>query len=224
MPGSSCIKVFTFGWSPELVIRPLVEEGISRDEPIVLVTNKPETEYARKRFEEAYQQVVTFLRMAGVDEVRYVEVDLEGDFLDVCLNIVRTIRSFHGDCYKFYLTGGMRLLVAAALIVARLLLTAGTRVEVRLSMEDRPVLYSVPAELLTLDLGELTEAQLELLKYLRSLGRAGFEDLAIGRASTTARKLLTKLRGKGLVEYRNVGRKQVYKLTKIGELVLALLG
>jgi CRISPR locus-related DNA-binding protein len=216
--------VFTFGWSPELVIRPLVEEGISHDEPIILVASKPETEYAKRRFEEAYQHLITFLKMAGTVEVHYVEIDLEKDFLDVCRDIVRTIRNFHGDCYKLYLTGGMRLLVAATLIVARLLLTAGTRVEVKLSMEDRPILYSVPAELLTLDLGGLTDAQLELLKYLKSLGKAGFEDLAIGRASTTARKLLTKLRSKGLVEYKKMDRKQVYKLTKTGELVLEVLG
>jgi len=223
MTGSKCVKVFTFGWSPELVVRPLMEEGITKDDVVILVSSRPESEYAKRRAEAAYQQVATFLGMAGVAEVHYVEASLDGDLLDTCVDIARRVKEF-GNCYRFYLAGGMRTLVVATLIVARLMLTAGLAVEVKLTVEDRPGVYSVPAELLTLDLGGVTDAQLELLKSLRSLGKARFEDLATGRAPTTVRKLLTKLRGRGLVEYREVGRKQLYKLTKVGELALEILG
>jgi DNA-binding transcriptional regulator PaaX len=50
---------------------------------------------------------------------------------------------------------------------------------------------------------------------LKSVGEAGFEDLAVGRDEVTVRKLLTKLRGIGLVSYRSEGRKQYYKLLPV---------
>ncbi len=220
------IRVFTFGWSPEFVIRPLVEEGVGRDDIVVVIVTRPENEYAKRRVEEAYKQVLSFLKMAGVTNIYYREVDLEKEFFDICIDIVSVIRELlkiGKRIHKFYLTGGMRVLVLATFIVAQLLSAMGENVEIKVSREDRPITYTVPTNLLTLNPKAFTESQLDILKQLSSFIEASFEDLAVGRSSITVRKHLTKLREKGVVEYRVRGRKQVYKLTKLGELLLMLL-
>jgi len=217
------LRIFTFGWSPELVIKPLIEDGVSKADTIVLIGSKPETDYTRKRVDEALHQVKKFLAMAGVPSVEYFEVDLSESFVDICKSIVRIVKNYLKDqTAVFYLTGGMRILVIAALIVARLLSTAGLNVSVKTSYEDRPVICEVPRELLTVSV-ELTKSQVEILKYLNAVGEGTFEDLAIGRSKVTVRKLLTKLRKRGVVAYEVRGRRQVYKLTPLGELVLEVL-
>jgi len=225
MTNYKCLKVFTFGWSPEHVIKPLIEEGISRDEIIAIIATKPDTAYVKKRVEEAFQHVATFLRLAGISNFYYVEFNVEKDFLDICIDITKKLKEIYsGDYYKFYLTGGMRVLVLATLAVARLFHTSRKKVDIRLSMEDRVFFYEVPPELFIIDLSDVTEAQLALLNFLKTFGEARFEDLAIGRTEVTVRKILTKLRNRGLVNYRSVGRKQFYRLTKLGELLLELVG
>jgi len=105
------ILVFTFGWSPEFVIRPLVEEGVSESDIVLLIAGKPETEYVAKRVSEALRQVESFLGMAGVSSIYYREVDTERDFIHICRDIAKTLEEFRGERYKFYLTGGMRVLI-----------------------------------------------------------------------------------------------------------------
>lgn len=224
MTATKIVYIFTLGWSPEFVIRPLLEEGISNGATIVLLASKPETEYATKRVEEAYNQIKNFLAMAGVTDLRYVEVDLNQEFLRVCRDIVRAIKEFIGvDRLKFYLTGGMRILIVATLVVARLL-GAVHRVEVELSREDRPVTYSIPLSILEASPRMVTKTQLEVLRQLKVFSEARFEDLALDRSSVTVRKHLTKLREMGLVTHISRARKQVYRLTPLGELLLEVLG
>jgi len=195
------ILVFTFGWSPEFVIRPLVEEGVSESDIVLLIAGKPETEYVAKRVSEALRQVESFLGMAGVSSIYYREVDTERDFIHICRDIAKTLEEFRGERYKFYLTGGMRVLIIATLVIAKLLSSLGIQVEIKLSREDRPVFYTVPIEVLKIDLKAITEIQRELLRELKARGEAGFEELAIGRSEVTVRKLLGKLRERGLVTY-----------------------
>jgi len=140
------ILVFTFGWSPEFVIRPLVEEGVSESDIVLLIAGKPETEYVAKRVSEALRQVESFLGMAGVSSIYYREVDTERDFIHICRDIAKTLEEFRGERYKFYLTGGMRVLIIATLVIAKLLSSLGIQVEIKLSREDRPVFYTVPIE------------------------------------------------------------------------------
>lgn len=218
------LKLFTFGWSPEFVLRHLVEEGVSHGDIVLLISNKPEGDYAKKRVEEAYRQVESFLRMVGIVPLEYREVELEKGVLEVCRDLVRIVKGFEPlDSIKFYLVGGMRVLVVAALIVAKLLCSAGRRVEVKLSQEDRPISYNLPLELLLLDVEDVTSAQLELLSYLRAHGKAGSKSLAIGRSEVTVRKHLVKLREMGLVEYSVSGRRQVYRLSPLGEILLEVV-
>ena len=225
MTQSKSIRIFTFGWSPEFVIRPLMEEGVSKGDVVVLIASKPETEYARKRVEEAYKQVGTFLQMAGITTLHYREVDINRDILSICRDIIKIVKEFNSaNILKFYLTGGMRILVIATVIVARLLHQVGKHVEVKISREDRPISYSIPVKLLDLDVNNITEAQLEVLRYLKAQGEAKFEDLAIGRSEVTVRKHLTKLRENGLVSYIVKGRRQVYKLTPLGEMIIEIIG
>ena len=222
--------VFTFGWSPEFVIRPLLREGVERDDYVLLLTNKPESEYARRKLEEAYQQVVSFLSYAGLaGRVTYREVEVEGkEFTEICLDIARILAEELSErrpsATRVYLSGGMRVLILAALVVVRLLRLRGENVEVFTSMETRPVFYSVPVEALTVDVTRVTEEQLELLRALSTLGEVPVEDLAMGRARDTARKLLAKLMDKGLVTYRVRGRRHFYSLTPLGKLVVLCSG
>ena len=225
MTSKKIVYVFTLGWSPEFVIRPLLEEGISRDATIMLLASKPETEYAAKRVEEAYKQIKNFVSIVGIADLEYVEVDLNQEFLGVCRDIARAVKSFIGaDQIKFYLTGGMRVLIVATLVVARLLGAVHGRVEVNFSREDRPVTYSIPLSILEVSPRSLTKAHVEILRYLKVFGEARFEDLALGRSPVTIRKHLTKLREMGLVTYTLRARKQFYKLTPQGELLLEVLG
>ena len=224
MTNSKKIRIFTLGWSPEFVIRPLMEEGLSKEDVIVLIASKPETDYVAKRIDEAYKQIDNFLQIAGLRNLYYREVDINRDFMYICRDVVRIVKEFDTDNYfKFYLTGGMRVLVVAALTIARLLSLAGTPVEVKLSREDRPVSYTVPMDLLKLNVEVVTKTQLELLRQLKTQEEARFEDLAIGRSEVTVRKHLTKLRKKGLVSYTVRGRKQIYRLTLLGEILLEVL-
>ena len=206
--------VFTFGWSPEFVIRPLLREGVEKDE------------YTRRKFEEAYHQVVSFLNYAGLaGRVAYKEVEVEErEFTEVCLDIakllVKELSERRPSVTKVYLSGGMRVLILAALVVVRLLCIRGENVEVYTSMESRPVFYSIPIEVLIVDAARVTEEQLELLRALRTLGEAPVEALAVRRARDTARKLLAKLMGRGLVAYRTRGRRHFYSLTPLGRLVV----
>jgi len=219
------LKIFTFGWSPEFVIRPLLEEGASKEDIVLLLSAKPESEYTSKRVEEAFKQVKSFLDMAGVPEVVYREIDVNRDVIDICRDIVNIVKEWEKghQNIKFYLTGGMRVLVIATLIVARLLSLVGRDVEVKTSREDRPVSYIIPLNLLNLDI-KLTNSQIEILKHLRIRGEGTFEELAIGRSEVTVRKHLTKLREKGLVSCSAKGRKLIYKLTPLGELLLDITG
>jgi len=224
MTNSKKVMVFTFGWSPEFIIKPLVEEGLSKEDVVVLIASKPETEYAAKRINEALKQVNGFLQMAGLKNFYYREVDTNRDFIYICRDIVRILKEFDPiNHFKFYLTGSTRVLVIATLIVASLFNLTGTRVEVKLSREDVAVSYTIPVNLLKLNIGAITKTRLELLRQLKVQGEARFEDLAIGRSEVTVRKHLTKLRENGLVDYTARGRKQVYRLTSLGETLLELL-
>jgi len=97
------ILVFTFGWSPEFVIRPLVEEGVSESDIVLLIAGKPETEYVAKRVSEALRQVESFLGMAGVSSIYYREVDTERDFIHICRDIAKTLEEFRGRDINFTL-------------------------------------------------------------------------------------------------------------------------
>jgi len=218
------LKIFTFGWSPEFVIRPLLEEGTSKEDAVLLLGTKPESEYTIKRVEDAFRQVKSFLDMAGVSEVIYREIDVNRDIIDICRDVVKTVKELEKghQSMKFYLTGGMRVLIIATMIVARLLSLAGRNVEVKTSREDRPVSYIIPLNLLNLDVN-LTSSQIEILKHLRIRGEGTFDELAVGRSEVTVRKHLTKLREKGLVTHTTKGRKQVYRLTPLGELLLDII-
>ena len=224
MPGR--MRVFTFGWSPEFVIRPLLREGVEGDDHVLLLADKPESEHARRKLEEAYQQVASFLGYAGLaGRVACREVEVEGrEFTEVCLDIARILAEELSErkpsATRVYLSGGMRVLILAALVVARLLRLRGENVEVLASMETKPAFYSVPVETLTVDAARITGEQLELLRMLSALGEAPAETLAVGRARDTARKLLAKLMGKGLVTYRARGRRHFYSLTPLGKLVV----
>ena len=117
----------------------------------------------------------------------------------------------------------MRVLIIATLVVARLFSALGREVEIRVSREDRPVVFVVPVELINLDPRDFTEAQLEILRQLSAYEEVVFEDLAIRRSEVTVRKHLTKLRGKGVVRRKVRGRRQFYKLSELGELLLSLM-
>ena len=225
MTNSKVARIFTFGWSPEFVVRPLVEEGLSKEDIVVLIASKPETEYAKKRVEEAYKHVESFLQMAGVSNLYYREVDTNKDIIYICRDIVKVVKEFDSaNSFKFYLTGGMRVLVIATLIVARLLHLSGKQTGIKLSREDRPISYTIPIDLLELSVEDTTKTQIEILRRLKFQGEARFEDLAIGRSEVTVRKHLTKLRERGLVNYTVKGRKQVYRLTPLGEILLDVVG
>lgn len=219
------IKVFTFGWSPEFVIRPLVSRGVSKDDTIVLIANKPETDYAKKRAEEAVGEVIKFLKTIKAGRIQYVEIELDDDIIAICRRIVKVIKDTDrkDEPIEFYLTGGMRVLVLATMLVARLLSLTGRKVIVETSREDRPVSFEIPIQLLNLS-PRITSSQLEILRYLKAVGEGTFEDLAVGRSEVTVRKHLTKLRGMGLATFSARGRKQIYKLTPLGELLLDILG
>jgi len=226
---TSRLYIFTFGWSPEFVIQPLIREGVSSEDYVLLLTSKPESVYSRKRFNEAYQSICSFLRLAGLpNNVSYVEVELEKDFIDICIDIGKSIKEYvlrvNPEVIKAYLSGGMRLLVVATLTALRFLYFHGLRMELYISREDRPVTYDVPIEVFTFSPLDITDMQLWLLKTIRGLGEASYEDLAIGRSSVTIRKTLTKLRSKGLVECLVRERKHVHRLTPLGRLVTDLLG
>ncbi len=222
--------VFTFGWSPEFVIRPLLKEGVEKDDYVLLLTNKPENEYARRKFEEAYQQVISFLNYAGLaGRAAYREVEVEErEFTEICLDIAKLLAEELSErrpgVTKVYLSGGMRVLILATLVVIRLLRMRGENIEVYTSMESRPVFYSIPIEALTVDTARVTKEQLELLRTLSTLGEAPVEALAVGRARDTARKLLAKLVERGLVTYRTRGRRHFYSLTPLGELIVVCSG
>ncbi len=216
-------RIFTFGWSPEFVVRPLLEEGLNRMDVIVLIASKPETDYARRRAEEAYRQVESFVKMVGA-ALHYREVDVNKDVIPLCRDVVKVIKEFDmNTSLKFYLTGGMRALIVATLIVAKLLSSAGRHINIVLSREDGLLLYTLPVSLLNLDIGSITNVQAEILRFLKVRSGATFEDLAIGRTAVTVRKHLTKLREKRLVSFIARGRKQVYSLTPLGELMLDIL-
>jgi CRISPR locus-related DNA-binding protein len=225
MTGVKTLYVFTFGWSPEFVIRPLLEEGVLSDATIVLLASKPETDYVARRVEEAVKQVRSFLELAHISNLNYVEVDVNTEFLEICRSILRALKEFtDASQIKFYLTGGMRVLVIATLVVARLLGAVHGRVEIRLSREDRPAAYDIPLSVLDTSPRSLTKTQVEVLKQLKMLGEVRFDDLAFTRSPVTVRKHLTKLREMGLVTYTARGRKQFYRLTPLGELILEALG
>ena len=224
MPNIQITRVFTFGWSPDFVIRPLMREGVEEDEVILLVSARPESGYARRKVENAYHEVKEFASLAGVRRLEYREIDIGKDFEEICRDFIRIVSEFRpARGYRFYLTGGMRVLIAAGLLAAGLL-SQVYDVVAYVSHEDAPTLYRIPIQAFRLDLKEVTEARLDILRILKSVGEAGFEDLAIGRDEVTVRKLLTKLRGMRLVVHRSVGRRQLYRLTPLGEAVLDILG
>jgi len=221
--------VFTFGWSPEFVIQPLVKDGVDKKDYVLLLTNKPESEFSRKKFEEAYQQIVSFFKFTNLSNIlEYREIDLNKDFTEICVDVMRILNEYivvhKPSVIKAYLSGGMRVLVLAVFAVTRLLYLKGLNVEVYTSREDRPIIYKIPANLLTLDIQKITKEQLELLKMLNNLGSATVEALAIGRARDTTRKLLAKLKEKNLVTHTTLNRKHVYKLTPLGKLAVAAIG
>lgn len=223
MTSSKVVRVFTFGWSPEFVIRFLVKDGVAKSDTVVLIGAKPESDLAKARVDEAYKQVSDFLKIVGVSDLHYYEVDLNQDFVGICRDVSRILRLFPGSV-KLYLTGGMRVLVIACLTVAKLLMDLGREVEIELSREDRPTFYSIPRTLLSYGLRGITGTHVEILRYLKAHGEATFEDLAIGRSEVTVRKHLYKLRDRGLVTYTAKGRRHVYALTPIGELLLDIVG
>jgi len=205
-----------------------MEDGLSKGDVILLISSKPESDYAKKRVEEAYQQVSSFVGMVGLSEsLHYREIDVNRGFLEICRDIVRVIkdteRSYGSKRLRFYLTGGMRVLIVACLMVAKLLSSTSRAVEVKVSREDRPISFVIPVGLLKLEPREITESQLEVLRLLKRFGEASFEELAIGRSEVTVRKHLTKLREKGVVSYTLKKKKQVYRLTPLGELLLELV-
>ena len=220
----SRIYVFTFGWSPEFVIQPMLREGLEKGDFILLLTNRPESEYARRKFEEAYQQVVSFLKYVDLaSSVAYREVSVDRDFMEICLSIAKILNEELArrkpSVMKVYLSGGMRVLILATLLVVRLLYLRGENVEVYTSMENRPVTYAIPIRALAMDPARITMEQLEILRTLSSVGEAPVEALAVGRARDTARKLLGKLVDRGLVTHKTRGRRYFYFLTPLGRLI-----
>jgi len=91
---TNLVYVFTFGWSPEPVVRVLVEEGVPRDTTIVLLFSRLGSDYADAKIEEALKQVRSFLELAQVSSFHYVEVDVDAEFLEVCRNVLRALKDF----------------------------------------------------------------------------------------------------------------------------------
>ena len=212
------VDVFTFGKDPEFVIRTLLKEGVEESDVILLVSAKPESEYARMDVNRAYEEIAEVVRHAGA-KLEYREIDIGKDFEEICRDFIRIVSEFRpARGYRFHLIEN-KILIAAGLLASNLL-SQIYDVEVYVSHEDASTLYRIPIRFFRLDLRDVTEARLNILRLLKSVGEAGFEDLAVGRDEVTVRKLLTKLREMGLVVHRSVGRRQLYRLTPLGEAIL----
>jgi CRISPR locus-related DNA-binding protein len=212
------VDVFTFGKDPEFVIRALLREGVEESDVILLVSAKRESEYARMDVNRAYEEIAGVVRHAGA-KLEYREIDIGKDFEEICRDFIRVVSEFRpARGYRFHLIEN-EILIAAGLLASNLLSQIHD-VEVYVSHEDASTLYRIPIQAFKLDLRDVTEARLDILRILKSVGEAGFEDLAVGRDEVTVRKLLTKLRGMRLVSYRSEGRKQYYRLTPLGEAIL----
>jgi len=150
---------------------------------------------------------------------------VQNDIINICKSITMILYEvgINNEPLEFYLTSGSRILVVSMLAVARLLSLAGKNVQVKISHENNPTAFTIPINLFSADVG-LTNAQIEILRYLKARGRGTFAELAIERSPVTVRKHLTKLRRKGLVDFKIEKRKQVYRLTHLGELLLWMLG
>ncbi len=221
------LMIFTVGWTPDFVIRPLVRIGLESSDSIVILGTKPRDDYSRKRFIETVRFVEDFISRLNMDiNIIVDEVDIDSDISSSIVYIARRVmdiaNSRRPSEILMFLVGGMRILVISALLAARLIAPLTTiPIKLYTAKEDSPEIIEIARDFLYTPnaIGEVSLRILELL----SANPMTIEEIAekLSRSIDSIRKNLRRLERRRLIEKAD-GRKKRYRLTKLGEIILAI--
>lgn len=229
------LHIFTLGFTPEFVIRPLLEFGVKESDYIVVLYTLTGDEYSEKRLKEAISSIEMFSRQGGfIERVYFQQVSLRRSFSDVVYGVASSIASAMRQAQLFrdvleeihvWLTGGMRILVVATLNASRMLFSyLGVPVKYHLWSEDSVYKYHFELRHVGIDLRDIPRSQLALLEKIVSLGEARYRELVdTSLKEGTVRKLAELLRAKGLIECRREDKYTVCTATELGKLVASMI-
>jgi len=210
--------VFTLGFSPEYVIRVLGDYRVSDVSRVIVFSVKPRDEYSSRRAGEALETVRVFLRGLGAeDRLVLREVDVDASFEELVIEVFETLLSSlssRGGDIHCYLTGGLRVLIVAALIGVKLFSEiVGVTPRVFLYSEDMSNRY----EVVFYSFEGIASSHEELLKLLKT-GEASISDLArkLGMSPSYVSEALSKLERAGLARCERRGRLRVCRITAMG--------
>ena len=229
------IYIFTLGFTPEFVLKPLFEAGVSEDVYIIILYTLVGDEYSKKRVRDAISYIEKLSREGGfIDRVFFQQVSLGNTFYDlvyeVALALTKMLRDAEirrGDIegVDVWLTGGMRIMVTATLVACKMLFEyMKIPVTFHVWSEDGTYKYTFDLQLLDTNLREVSKARMEILKKIVSLGKCTYEELVnTKQKESTIRKLVEFLRKDNLVYCKRIGRRTICKATDLGTLIIKII-
>jgi CRISPR locus-related DNA-binding protein len=207
------IHLTPIGFDPSHIVAGIVEEGISEDDTVLLLT--PEANLDEQRFKEARQEVENFLETIGGAQLDTVTVD-HTDFGSTTLEISRLIAEQDEPIF-----------LNASQAAREILLPTVVAAIMQRERIDDILLYSdVDRQSLDADLPfpvELTDAHQQILGLLADKTTIGelAEELDIDK-STVSRKI-TAMEEKHLVQVSREGRTKQISPSFTGKIYRAIL-
>ena len=231
MKMNSKLIVFTIGWSPQFVVKALMNLNLSPCDELLLIGTEPLTDYANEMYKRTLQELEGFFRLSGIRNYTVEFIKIGESIENVTLQLISTVtRSMKIEHEKliFALVGGMRILVVSGLLAALALASFIDKVdlEVLLLREDAmEIVLLDPAIIKVISEGidSVPRAQRDILLGIYEKGMCDYYELAKNRSPVTVRRLVQSLRAKGLIICKKTGKRNICKLTKLGELVAFLV-
>lgn len=229
------IYIFTIGFTPEFVLKPLFEIGISEDAFIIILYTMTGDEYSKKRVQDAINYIENIARQAGfANRIFFKEISLGNTFYDtvysIAFTLIETLRMNsinlkNIDKVEVWLTGGMRILVIATLITCKIMFSyMDIPAEFHAWSEDGFYRYVFTLSLLDIELKELSKARLEILRKIVSLGGSTYDKLVNAkRKESTIRKMIELLRRDKLVYCERKEKYTICKATELGNLIIKIM-
>jgi len=229
------VYIFTLGFTPEFVLRPLLEAGVGENTYIIILYTLAGDEYSKRRVKDAISYIEKFSREAGfINRVFFQQIFLGSTFhetiYEMASALIQTLRGarLHRENIEkvnVWLTGGMRIIITATLIACKMLFEY-MKIPVRFHVwsEDSTYRYTFDLSLIGINLKEVPKARMEILRRVVSLGESTYEELTdTRRKESTIRKMIEFLRKDDLVYCRRSGRRTICRATDLGNLIVKIM-
>lgn len=209
------VLIATLGFEEKFCSRAILRHGIREGDRVILITGE-----LVEKVQRAYEWIRKLIQSSYGDSVAIDLIQLNpGDPVDSIERISKIIREISGSKIIMNLSGGMRSIIAYALLSCMMNLKENVIVEIE--AEDLSGLITLDWRLLRLVKEGVSDDHKEVLKLIVS-GSRDVRSLAskLGKDESTIRRQISSLKELGLVEITK--RKPL--LVEATELTRLLLG